>query len=247
MTADPLGAEQRASSCPTVCAGERLDAALARLLGLSRTRVADLVADGHVSWTTGPRRSPTGWRRGHSLEVTIPRQREAAVVPEIVEDLTDRARRRRHRGRRQAGRRRRAPQRRLDRSDGGRSPGRCRLPDQHQWRAGASGHRPAARRRHERPDGRGEVRARLHPAEEGIPSPHVDKTYHALVQGHPDPLDRDHRRADRPPPEARLQVRRDGDGRDTASRTTRPSRRTASRVCSRSSSRPAARTRSGCT
>ena len=35
----------------------------------------------------------------------------------------------------------------------------------------------------------------------------VDKTYHALVQGHPDPLRGHHRRADRPAPEVRLQVR----------------------------------------
>ena len=34
----------------------------------------------------------------------------------------------------------------------------------------------------------------------------VDKTYHALVQGHPDPMPRHDRRADRPAPRARLQV-----------------------------------------
>ena len=38
----------------------------------------------------------------------------------------------------------------------------------------------------------------------------VDKRYHALVQGHPDPLERHGRRADRPPPDQRLQVRRRG-------------------------------------
>ena len=36
----------------------------------------------------------------------------------------------------------------------------------------------------------------------------VDKGYHALVQGHPDPVPRHHRRADRPAPQARLAVRR---------------------------------------
>ena len=44
----------------------------------------------------------------------------------------------------------------------------------------------------------------------------VDKVYHALVQGHPDPLERHHRRADRPAPEGGLQVR--GDGRRPAQR-----------------------------
>ena len=44
----------------------------------------------------------------------------------------------------------------------------------------------------------------------------VDKTYHALVQGHPDPLRGTDRRPDRPAPQARLQVR--GDGRRQAQR-----------------------------
>ena len=44
----------------------------------------------------------------------------------------------------------------------------------------------------------------------------VDKTYHALVQGHPDPLAGHRRRADRPAPQARLQVR--GHGRRQAER-----------------------------
>ena len=64
----------------------------------------------------------------------------------------------------------------------------------------------------------------------------VDKVYHALVQGHPDPLEGTidapigrHPRA------------------ATASPTTRRSRRTVSPRCSRSTSRPAAPTRSGCT
>ena len=35
----------------------------------------------------------------------------------------------------------------------------------------------------------------------------VDKRYHALVQGHPGSVQRDHRRADRPAPRPRLEVR----------------------------------------
>ena len=48
----------------------------------------------------------------------------------------------------------------------------------------------------------------------------VDKRYHALVQGHPDPTQRHHRRAHRPSSEARLQVGGHRRGQGVASRTT---------------------------
>ncbi|MGI8953778.1 MAG: S4 domain-containing protein, partial [Nocardioidaceae bacterium] len=73
---------------PDGLAGERVDAALARLLGLSRTRAADLVAEGHVLLD---HRVPSKSDRvvgGAWLEVTIPRQRDVSVVvPEIVDEL----------------------------------------------------------------------------------------------------------------------------------------------------------------
>ncbi|MFD1826613.1 MULTISPECIES: RluA family pseudouridine synthase [Mumia] len=88
MTADPVGAEHRAYFVPDGLAGERLDAALARLLGLSRTRVADLVADGLVTVDHRPAAKSDRVEAGAFLEVTIPRQRDVTeVVPEIVENL----------------------------------------------------------------------------------------------------------------------------------------------------------------
>ncbi|MDV3296736.1 MAG: RNA pseudouridine synthase, partial [Brachybacterium paraconglomeratum] len=41
--------ESRTFMVPDGLEGERVDAALARLLGLSRSKVADLAAGGHVS------------------------------------------------------------------------------------------------------------------------------------------------------------------------------------------------------
>ena len=82
---------------------------------------------------------------------------------EPVAGLRRGLRRRRHRGGRQAGRRGRAPQPRLDRADRDRRAGRDGPPDRHQRRGRAAGHRAPARRRHHRPDGGGQERARLQP------------------------------------------------------------------------------------
>ena len=75
----------------------------------------------------------------------------------------------------------------------------------------------------------------------------VDKRYHALVQGHPDPTERHHRRPDRPAPEPRLQV--GGHRRGQALRhALRPDRGVPRGLaCSTSSWRPGAPTRSGST
>ncbi len=51
---------------PSGLAGERVDAALARLFGLSRTKAAELVAAGDVRVDGNPRPSPIGWRRAPS-------------------------------------------------------------------------------------------------------------------------------------------------------------------------------------
>ena len=74
---------------PDGLAGERVDAAIARMFGLSRTRAADLVRGGHVSRRRPRRRpSPTGSSAGSMLEVAIPAAVDpVAVVPEIVEGI----------------------------------------------------------------------------------------------------------------------------------------------------------------
>ena len=75
----------------------------------------------------------------------------------------------------------------------------------------------------------------------------VEKIYHAVVQGHPDPLAGT---IDAPigrHPRSRLEVRGHRRRQAVASRTTRRSRRSAAPRCWRSTSRPAARTRSACT
>ncbi|KHL19186.1 UNVERIFIED_CONTAM: pseudouridine synthase [Mumia flava] len=73
---------------PDGLAGQRLDAALARLLGLSRTRVAELVAAGHVQVDHHAAGKSDRVEPGAFLEVTIPRERDhTAVVPEVVEGV----------------------------------------------------------------------------------------------------------------------------------------------------------------
>jgi 23S rRNA pseudouridine1911/1915/1917 synthase len=80
--------DHRIVPVPDGMAGERLDAALARMFGLSRTRAAELIADGHVlvegaATSKSDRVSP-----GEVLDVTIPdRADQLAVVPEIVEGI----------------------------------------------------------------------------------------------------------------------------------------------------------------
>ena len=43
--------DHRSVQIPDGFEGERLDAAMARMFGLSRTRSAELIAQGHVTWT----------------------------------------------------------------------------------------------------------------------------------------------------------------------------------------------------
>lgn len=72
---------------PEGLAGERVDAALARLLGISRTRAAELVAE-QLVWIDG--RVPSKSDRveaGALLEATIPEPRTAEVVAEPVEGM----------------------------------------------------------------------------------------------------------------------------------------------------------------
>jgi 23S rRNA pseudouridine1911/1915/1917 synthase len=80
--------EQRVLLVPEGLAGERVDAALARLFGFSRTRAADLVGRGlvHVDGSGVAKSDRVG--AGALLEVTIPVETDPlAVVPELVEGI----------------------------------------------------------------------------------------------------------------------------------------------------------------
>ncbi|GAB3600170.1 RluA family pseudouridine synthase [Angustibacter peucedani] len=86
----PLGqdGERRSLPVPDGLEGERLDAALARLFGLSRTRAADLVAAGHVSLDGAPTAKSDRVHAGAWLEVVLPSSRSVQpVVAEVVEGL----------------------------------------------------------------------------------------------------------------------------------------------------------------
>jgi 23S rRNA pseudouridine1911/1915/1917 synthase len=80
--------EQRSLLVPEGLSGERLDAALARLFGLSRTRAADLVSSGLVRLDgTAPSKSDRV-HAGSMLDVEIPMLADpVAVVPETVEGV----------------------------------------------------------------------------------------------------------------------------------------------------------------
>ena len=75
----------------------------------------------------------------------------------------------------------------------------------------------------------------------------VDKRYHALVQGHPDPIARHDRRADRPAPVRATAGSRSSPTAGRRCRITTRWRRSGRRACSRCGWRPAGPIRSGCT
>jgi 23S rRNA pseudouridine1911/1915/1917 synthase len=65
---------------PDGLAGERVDAAAARMTGLSRSRIEELVADGLVQLDGRPVSKSTRVSGGELLEVTLPAQPRAVVV-----------------------------------------------------------------------------------------------------------------------------------------------------------------------
>jgi 23S rRNA pseudouridine1911/1915/1917 synthase len=68
--------------------GERVDVAVARMLGLSRNKIIDLIQERHVLLDGVPVAKSDRARTGSMLEVTFPEQRdELAVVPEAVPGL----------------------------------------------------------------------------------------------------------------------------------------------------------------
>jgi 23S rRNA pseudouridine1911/1915/1917 synthase len=77
--------ERRVVSVPSGLAGERVDAAIARMFGLSRTKAADLVAAGEVLLDGVSPAKSDRVEEGAFLEVAIPAPAEPAhVVPEVV-------------------------------------------------------------------------------------------------------------------------------------------------------------------
>ena len=81
-------ADHRVLSVPEGLAGERVDAALARMFGLSRTRGAELIAAGHVLVDGAPVGKSDRVLPGSTVDVTIPVEADPlAVVPEIVEGI----------------------------------------------------------------------------------------------------------------------------------------------------------------
>ncbi|MGH3367073.1 MAG: RluA family pseudouridine synthase [Nocardioidaceae bacterium] len=80
--------EQRSLLVPDGLAGERLDAALARMFGLSRTRAADLVAGGLVTVDGSIPSKSDRVHPGALLDVMIPSSTsKVALVPETVEGV----------------------------------------------------------------------------------------------------------------------------------------------------------------
>ena len=82
---EPL--EHKVLSVPEGLAGERVDVALARLLGLSRTRASELVADGLVTLDGHPPQKSARVEPGSILEASIPAARTVTVVAEQVEGM----------------------------------------------------------------------------------------------------------------------------------------------------------------
>jgi 23S rRNA pseudouridine1911/1915/1917 synthase len=82
------GHEDRTVTVPDGLAGERVDAAIARMFGLSRTRAAELIRSGHVRVDGRPPAKSDRVESGSMLEVAIPAALDpVAVTPEIVEGI----------------------------------------------------------------------------------------------------------------------------------------------------------------
>ena len=81
-------ADHRMLSVPEGLSGERVDAALARMFGLSRTRAAELIGQGHVLLDGADVGKSDRVFPGAVIDVTIPVLTDPlVVVPEIVEGI----------------------------------------------------------------------------------------------------------------------------------------------------------------
>ncbi len=80
--------EHRTVLVPDGLAGERVDTAIARMFGLSRTRAADLASDGRVELDGSVVGKSDRVSPGAMLDVTIPAVADPLeVVPEVVEGI----------------------------------------------------------------------------------------------------------------------------------------------------------------
>lgn len=80
--------EHKVVLVPEGLAGERVDTAIARMFGLSRTRAADLVSGGHVQLDGAGVAKSDRVHAGGMLDVTIPATSDPLeVVPEVVEGI----------------------------------------------------------------------------------------------------------------------------------------------------------------
>jgi len=80
--------DRRTVLVPDGLAGERVDAGIARMFGVSRTRAAELVSDGHVQVDGRGVAKSERLHAGSMLDVTIPTVADPLeVVPEIVEGI----------------------------------------------------------------------------------------------------------------------------------------------------------------
>jgi 23S rRNA pseudouridine1911/1915/1917 synthase len=87
-TPESRGHEQRTVTVPDGLAGERVDAAIARMFGLSRTRAADLIRHGHVSVDGAHPSKSDRVEPGSMLDVALPAAVDpVAIVPEMVEGI----------------------------------------------------------------------------------------------------------------------------------------------------------------
>jgi len=68
--------------------GERVDAALSRMLGVSRTKVGEMAAAGLILLGGRPLDKSDRLPAGGVLDVTIPEERRIEVLPTPVEDFT---------------------------------------------------------------------------------------------------------------------------------------------------------------
>jgi 23S rRNA pseudouridine1911/1915/1917 synthase len=82
-----LVAERKVVLVPEGLNGERVDAAVARMLGLSRSHVAELIAAGRVLVDGGSISKSDRVRVGSMLEVELADERVATVRPEQVEGV----------------------------------------------------------------------------------------------------------------------------------------------------------------
>jgi 23S rRNA pseudouridine1911/1915/1917 synthase len=81
--------DRRSLPVPDGLEGERLDAALARLFGLSRSRAADLVEGGHVRLDRRAPAKSDRVRAGAWLEIDLPDPPDpVAIVPQRVEGMS---------------------------------------------------------------------------------------------------------------------------------------------------------------